>query len=76
MCLRFLPIDVVCAADLEEIRKASKKLCAAAFPEGGPPLKFAIQYEHRASKQLKRDDVIHVIADNVAKVQDECCCCC
>ena len=68
VCLRFLPIEVVCAADMEEIRKASKKLCAAAFPEAGPALRFAVQYEHRASKALKRDDVIAAIADAVPKV--------
>ena len=60
---------MVCAADLEEIRNAALKLCGAAFPKDGPALKFAIQYEHRASKQLKRDQVIDAVADAVPKVR-------
>ena len=52
LCLRFLPIDVVCAANLEEIRRGAKRACSNEFPEEGPSLKFAVQYEHRASASI------------------------
>ena len=68
LCLRFLPIDVVCAANLEEIRRGAKRACSNEFPEEGPSLKFAVQYEHRASASIKRGELIDAVVEAVPKV--------
>ena len=69
LCLRFLPIDVVCAANLEEIRRGAKRACSNEFPEEGPSLKFAVQYEHRASASIKRGELIDAVVEAVPKVK-------
>lgn len=70
MCLRFLPIETVCQAKLGDISTAAKALCREAFPAGAEavPIKFAVQYEHRASVSLKRGDVIDAVVGGVPQV--------
>ena len=68
LCLRFLPVDVVCAANLEEIRRGAKRVCTDAFPGDGPGIKFAVQYEHRASAAIKRGELIDAVVEAVPKV--------
>lgn len=72
LCIRFVPIETVCPANLGEIKKAAASLCERAFPAGAgaEPLKFAVQYEHRASVKLQRGDVIDAV---VAGVPQVCC---
>ncbi|KAK9810664.1 hypothetical protein WJX73_008554 [Symbiochloris irregularis] len=65
-CLRFLPIQTVCHAKLEDIRTAAAKLCKDAFPgDQATPTTFAVAYEHRASVSLKRGEVIDAVVDGV-----------
>lgn len=62
-----MPIETVCPANLGEIKKAAASLCERAFPAGAgaEPLKFAVQYEHRASVKLQRGDVIDAVVAGV-----------
>ena len=68
--MRFLPVETVCHANLEDIRKASTAICQSAFPEGidGTAIPFAVQYEHRASVTLKRADIIDAVVAGVPQV--------
>lgn len=65
--MRLLPIEVTCFATLEEIEKAFRSHVSNFFPEGEgvKPLKYAIDYEHRASKKMDRMAVIEALAKNV-----------
>ena len=70
MCIRFLPVEVVCSAKLEDIAATAKALAAPHFPggEGAAQVRFAVQYEHRASVELKRMDVINAVVDQIPQV--------
>ena len=70
MCIRFIPIDVVCHADLEDIKKTAKALVEQHFPAdtAGPCIPFAVFYEHRASVKLNRMEVINSIVDQIPQV--------
>ena len=65
--MRVLPIEITCFATLEEIEKTFRSLVGKFFPEGEgvKPLKYAIDYEHRASKKMDRMAVIEALAKNV-----------
>ena len=67
LCMRFLPVETVCQARLDQIRTAAKAICTDAFPQDkdSESLKFAVQYEHRASVSLKRADVIDAAVTGV-----------
>ncbi|KAK9824300.1 hypothetical protein WJX72_009265 [[Myrmecia] bisecta] len=69
LCLRFMPVQVVCYASLDDIRKASEDLVKAAFPAGDDiaPIEYAVVYEHRASVTLDRLSVINAVVDHVPK---------
>lgn len=72
MCIRFIPIEVVCHADLEDIKKTAKELVEQHFPAdaASPCIPFAVFYEHRASVKLDRMEVINSIVDQIPQV---CC---
>ncbi|KAL3154495.1 hypothetical protein ABBQ32_013957 [Trebouxia sp. C0010 RCD-2024] len=65
VCMRFMPVEGVCYAGLEDISKLGKKVLAEHFPTGDnvPVTTFGVLYEHRASDLLKRMDVINTIVD-------------
>lgn len=65
--MRVLPIEITCFATLEEIEKTFRSHVGKFFPEGEgvKPLKYAIDYEHRASKKMDRMAVIEALAKNV-----------
>lgn len=67
VCMRFMPIEGVCYAGLEDISKLGKKVLAEHFPTGGDisQTTFGVLYEHRASDLLKRMDVINTMVDCV-----------
>lgn len=67
--MRFMPIDVVCGADIQSIRAAVALVLPRYFPADGPGVSFACQYEHRASKNLDRTEVIDTLATAVPKVR-------
>jgi THUMP domain len=68
--LRFLPVEKVCHASLEAIGKAAQELLPAHFPSGtaAEPLTYAVQYEHRASVNLDRMDLINKVVESIDKV--------
>ena len=70
LCIRLLPVQRVCHASLEEIGAAAKALTGPHFPggEGAAAVRFAVQYEHRASVELKRMDVINAVVDQIPQV--------
>lgn len=59
----------MCHASLEEIREVAGKLTGPHFPsgEGAPQVRFAVAYEHRASVELARMDVINAIVDQIPR---------
>ncbi|DBB04027.1 hypothetical protein WJX77_007697 [Trebouxia sp. C0004] len=67
VCMRFMPIEGVCYAGLEDISKLGKKVLAEHFPAGNDisQTTFGVLYEHRASDLLKRMDVINTMVDCV-----------
>ncbi|KAL0040875.1 hypothetical protein WJX79_008176 [Trebouxia sp. C0005] len=67
VCMRFMPIEGVCYAGLEDISKLGKKVLAEHFPTGEDVSQttFGVLYEHRASDLLKRMDVINTMVDCV-----------
>ena len=70
MCIRFIPVEVVCHADLADIKKMAKALIDQHFPadKAAASISFAVFYEHRASVKLKRMDVINAIVDEIPQV--------
>ncbi len=70
MCIRFIPVEVVCHADLADIKKTAKTLIDQHFPadESAPSISFAVFYEHRASVKLNRMEVINSIVDEIPQV--------
>ncbi|KAK9852830.1 hypothetical protein WJX84_002433 [Apatococcus fuscideae] len=69
LCIRFLPVEDVCHADIESIKKHAAVLVAKHFPASPdlPPIEFSVDYEHRASVKLDRMAVINTVADLVPK---------
>lgn len=67
LCIRFLPVEKVCRADVEEIGRTAKELTDVHFPtgEGAATLRFAVAYEHRASKDLDRMEVINSVVNQI-----------
>lgn len=70
MCIRFIPVELVCHADLEDIKRTAKTLIEKHFPadESSPSVSFAVFYEHRASVKLDRMEVINSIVDEIPQV--------
>ena len=64
----------MCHASLEEIREVAGKLTGPHFPsgEGAPQVRFAVAYEHRASVELARMDVINAIVDQIPQARSSC----
>ncbi|CRL02196.1 CLUMA_CG015215, isoform A [Clunio marinus] len=61
--LRFLPIETVCKAKLDDIKKEAEELFDKHF---SVPTTFAINFNKRFNNELKRDDVIKELADLVS----------
>ena len=63
-------MEKVCRADVAEIGRTAKELTAVHFPagEGATPVRFAVAYEHRASKDLDRMAVINSVVDQIPQV--------
>ena len=78
MCIRFIPVEVVCHADLADIKKTAKALIEQHFPAdtSAPSISFAVFYEHRASVKLDRMEVINAIVDEIPQVRTACLSCC
>ena len=62
-------METICFAGLEEIKKAAAELVAPHFPKDAPCRTFAVQYEHRASVNLNRMEVINAVVDQIAAVR-------
>lgn len=60
----------MCHASIEAIGKAAQELLPLHFPAGpsAPSLTYAVQYEHRASVNLDRDELIKKVVEDVDKV--------
>ena len=63
-------MEKVCHADVAEIGRTAKELTAAHFPagDGATPVRFAVAYEHRASKDLDRMEVINSVVNQIPQV--------
>jgi tRNA acetyltransferase TAN1 len=63
-------VEKVCSANLPEIGRCAKELTEAHFPagEGAPSVRFAVAYEHRASKEFERMDVINAVVNQIPQV--------
>lgn len=61
--LRFTPIQVVCQANVDEIIKASGALFDKYFLKEGKT--FAIVFNRRLNNDIKRDEIIKILADLV-----------
>jgi hypothetical protein len=63
-------VEKVCHADVAEIGRTAKELTTAHFPagDGVTPVRFAVSYEHRASKDLDRMAVINSVVDQIPQV--------
>ena len=70
LLIRFIPVETVCHADLEDIKKTAKTLIEQHFSAdaSSPAISFAVFYEHRASIKLDRMDVINAIVDQIPQV--------
>lgn len=70
LLIRFIPVETVCHADLEDIKRTAKTLIEHHFPAdaSSPAISFAVFYEHRASIKLDRMDVINAIVDQIPQV--------
>ena len=68
--MRFTPVEDVTHAKLEDIKATAAELLAPHFPQAddAQPIKFAVQYEHRACKELDRIAVINAIVECVKQV--------
>lgn len=62
--LRLLPIEIVCRANMEDIKNAAGELFDKHFLK--EPSTFAIIFHKRYNQDIKRDDVIKELADLVA----------
>lgn len=65
-----MPVEKVCHASIEAIGKAAQELLPSHFPAGPntSSLTYAVQYEHRASANLDRDQLIKKVVEDVDKV--------
>lgn len=65
--MRILPIEITCFAALADIEKAFRSHVDKFLPggEGTKPLKYAIDYEHRASNKMDRMAIIEALAKAV-----------
>lgn len=47
LCFRFMPVEVICHADLDSIREAAAKLLPPHFPSGADaaPVAFAVSVQ-------------------------------
>lgn len=69
LCMRFTPVEGVCAANLESMKEAAEQIVWPRFKsESSDGLKFAVAYEHRAAAGLDRLTVIKTIADGIKQV--------
>lgn len=67
--LRLVPIQVTCKAYLKDIENAFKRIATKYFGESSKT--FSIVYNHRNNNNLKRDEVIKVLADAVFQVRSD-----
>ena len=74
--MRFLPVETICFAGLEEIKKAAAELEPPISRKTQPCRTFAVQYEHRASVNLNRMEVINAVVDQIAAVRLHHLACC
>lgn len=72
LCMRFSPVEAVCPVDLEAIKQAASEVVWPRFnsDESTDCKKFAVAYEHRASKGLNRLEVIKTVADGIQQASD------
>lgn len=63
--LRFIPIEIVCKATLEDIKSAAGKLFDVHFLNC-PPKTFSIVVNRRYNNSIQRDDIIQELASLVA----------
>ncbi len=63
-------MEKVCRADVDEIGRTAKELTDAHFPtgDGAATVRFAVAYEHRASKDLDRMEVINSVVNQIPQV--------
>ncbi|KAL1129395.1 hypothetical protein AAG570_013922 [Ranatra chinensis] len=61
--LRMMPVEVVCKAYIEDVKKAAEKLFAEHF--SGEPITFAINFTKRCNNNLMREEVIEALAQLV-----------
>ena len=67
---RFVPVETSCFCDIEDIKKMAQGFVAKHFPEkekesASKVLKFAVEFEHRASNKYDRMVVIDAFAKQV-----------
>lgn len=67
-CLRLIPVEAVCDASVEAIGKAAESLVSPHFPPEGPCVPFACVLECRATKHLKKLDVINAAIQGIPQV--------
>lgn len=63
-------MERVCPANLPEIGLCAKELIAPHFAAGedAAPVRFAVAYEHRASKEFDRMAVINQVVNQIPQV--------
>ena len=67
LCMRFTPVQAICAVNLDDIRKVAADVVWPSFDtEVGK--RFAVAYEHRASTGMDRLAVIKAVADGIRQV--------
>lgn len=67
--LRLVPIEITCKAYVKDIENAFKRIATKYFTENSKT--FSVVYNHRNNNNLKRDDVIKVIADAVFQTRSD-----
>ena len=68
LCMRFTPVETVCYAAVNEMKRAAEKVVLPYFSDTEQPKKFAVQYDHRASAKLDRLAVINAVIEGVKQV--------
>lgn len=69
LCMRFTPVEMVGYAALNEMRRTAAKVVEPYFAGQEQPIKFSVQFDHRASAKLDRLEVINAVIESIKQAR-------
>ncbi len=67
-CVRLIPVETICDANIPAIEAAAAPLVAPYFPQEGPPVPFGCVVEFRSTKHLDKMAVVNASIKGIAQV--------